>query len=337
MSRTAQRGSGQRGPARRRVRSWVGTGFAIALLAGIVGSWVRLGTTTPLVTVATGSMVPTLHVGDIALMESLHGKPPKVGMIVEAPVPIDVQQHLHYPPTVTHRVVEISGVMLTTKGDANQAKDPFQVPLSKVHYRLVRVIPGAGKFVRFLVSPFGMIWLIVGAIVLVGPKLVEAARGDVVPVGLTTADGAVLGELLVAVQEYGEHLRSHTAILQAMSQASQDLSTVVSRLEQQSSAPAVMFPMPAAPTAHRRRPPVTSLRHTSPRPPNRAPSPTRAWPDPGFAALERFVAANGHARVPEGHVEGTFPLGDWLAEVRRAARAGRLCEEWVAELESLGV
>src|SRR5581483_4393215 len=239
MSRTAERGSGHRGPARRRVRGWFGTAFAVALLAAVVGSWVRLGTTTPIVTVATGSMVPTLHIGDIALMESLHGRPPHVGEIVVAPVPVDVQRQLHYPPSVTHRVVEIKGGMLTTKGDANPVKDPFQVPVSSVHIRLVRVIPGAGRFVRFLVSPFGIIWVIIGAVLLAGPKLVEAARGDTPTVRVATADGAVLGELLVAVREYGEHLQSHTAILKAMSEASQDLSAVVARLEEQTIVPSV--------------------------------------------------------------------------------------------------
>jgi hypothetical protein len=41
--------------------------------------------------------------------------------------------------------------------------------------------------------------------------------------------------------------------------------------------------------------------------------------------------------VPEGYVEATFPLADWLAEQRRTARAGQLDAQQVAKLEHLGV
>ncbi|HWW43580.1 MAG TPA: hypothetical protein VN180_00770 [Acidimicrobiia bacterium] len=197
----------------------------------IVGSWIKLGTTSPIVTVQTGSMVPTLHIGDMALMESLHGQPPKLGEIVVAPVPIDVQRQMHYPPSVTHRVVEIKQGRLTTKGDANAVKDPFSVPLSAVHTRLVTVIPGAGRFVRFMLSPFGILWLVFGAVVFLGPKLLDLLRDGMVPVAVGTSDSATLAELVLAVREYGQHLQSHTAVVQAMADASRDLSAVTARLE----------------------------------------------------------------------------------------------------------
>ncbi len=38
----------------------------------------------------------------------------------------------------------------------------------------------------------------------------------------------------------------------------------------------------------------------------------------GFAALEKFKAREGHCRVPEGHVEGVFMLGNWVAVQREA-------------------
>jgi signal peptidase I len=225
-------GSGSGGPSRRRrVRGRIGTGLATLALILIVGSWIRLGTTSPIVTVQTGSMVPTLHIGDMALMESLHGRPPKLGEIVVAPVPIDVQRQMHYPPSVTHRVVEIKQGRLTTKGDANAAKDPFSVPLSAVHTRLVTVIPGAGRFVRFMLSPFGILWLVFGAVVFLGPKLLDLVRDGMVPVAAGTPDSATLAELVLAVREYGQHLQSHTAVVQAMADASRDLSAVTARLE----------------------------------------------------------------------------------------------------------
>ncbi|HVM66921.1 MAG TPA: helicase associated domain-containing protein, partial [Acidimicrobiales bacterium] len=84
------------------------------------------------------------------------------------------------------------------------------------------------------------------------------------------------------------------------------------------------------PRAWARRPPVNTSRATAPRR-------TLSHQEAGLDALRRFVAAHGHARVPDGYVEATFPLGDWLAEQRRAARAGQLDAERVSELERLGV
>ena len=46
-----------------------------------------------------------------------------------------------------------------------------------------------------------------------------------------TADSTTLNELVLAVREYGQHLQSHTAIVQAMAEASKQLSSVAARLE----------------------------------------------------------------------------------------------------------
>ena len=230
MTSTTTSGLGLKGPTRRR-RVWakVGSTVGTMVVLALAGGWLYTGTASPIVTVATPSMVPTLHVGDMALMESLHGKAPKVGEIVVAQVPAAIQRQFQYPPTVTHRVVSIKNGRLTTKGDANSTKDPFDVPVSSVHLRLVTVIPGLGRFVRFLVSPFGLLWIGFGILIIAGPKLLQAIRGDQAPAA--SADQTTLGELVSAVGEYGHHLQSHTAILQAMSTASEHLAAVAGRME----------------------------------------------------------------------------------------------------------
>ena len=231
---TRDGGQGDHSPARRRrVKGRVGASIATFALLVIVAACLKLGTTTPIETVQTGSMVPTFHIGDVILTESLHGHAPKVGQIVVAPVPSGVQQELGYPAYVTHRVVKIKDGQLTTKGDANKADDPFSVPLSKIHTRVVTVIPGAGRLIRFLVSPFGIIWLVFGGIVFMGPKVLALVRDGMVPApgAATASGGATLDELVLAVREYGQHLQSHTAIVQAMAEASRQLSSVAARLE----------------------------------------------------------------------------------------------------------
>ncbi|MHB1523759.1 MAG: DEAD/DEAH box helicase [Candidatus Dormibacteria bacterium] len=51
--------------------------------------------------------------------------------------------------------------------------------------------------------------------------------------------------------------------------------------------------------------------------------------------LRRFVAREGHARVPAAHVEDGFPLGAWVAERRRAYRRGKLDQMLAEELIAL--
>ncbi|MET9865248.1 Helicase associated domain protein [Streptomyces sp. NPDC006386] len=59
----------------------------------------------------------------------------------------------------------------------------------------------------------------------------------------------------------------------------------------------------------------------------------------GWAALKRFVDREGHARVPYGHKEapGPYPLGQWVAEQRRAYQAGQMSGQRARRLEKLGM
>ncbi|WP_331749986.1 Helicase associated domain protein (plasmid) [Streptomyces longwoodensis] len=57
----------------------------------------------------------------------------------------------------------------------------------------------------------------------------------------------------------------------------------------------------------------------------------------GWAALKRFVEREGHARVPYGRKEGAYPLGQWVAEQRRAYGAGQMSGLRARRLEKLGM
>ncbi|MGK5546693.1 Helicase associated domain protein [Streptomyces sp. URMC 127] len=57
----------------------------------------------------------------------------------------------------------------------------------------------------------------------------------------------------------------------------------------------------------------------------------------GWAKLKQFVGREGHARVPYGHREGATPLGQWVAEQRRAYGAGQMTEARARRLEKLGM
>ncbi|WP_432139804.1 Helicase associated domain protein [Streptomyces sp. bgisy154] len=57
----------------------------------------------------------------------------------------------------------------------------------------------------------------------------------------------------------------------------------------------------------------------------------------GWAALKKFTERERHARVPYGHKEGATPLGQWVAEQRRAYGAGQMTGQRARRLEQLGM
>jgi hypothetical protein len=57
----------------------------------------------------------------------------------------------------------------------------------------------------------------------------------------------------------------------------------------------------------------------------------------GWAAARRFHATHGHLNVPYHRKDGTFPLGRWIAEQRKANKAGRLAAVRIDALERLGM
>ncbi|MGW8358046.1 Helicase associated domain protein [Streptomyces wedmorensis] len=57
----------------------------------------------------------------------------------------------------------------------------------------------------------------------------------------------------------------------------------------------------------------------------------------GWAKLKQYVQRVGNARVPYGHKEGATPLGQWVAEQRRAYVAGEMSGQRAGRLERLGM
>ncbi|UDM05601.1 DEAD/DEAH box helicase [Streptomyces longhuiensis] len=57
----------------------------------------------------------------------------------------------------------------------------------------------------------------------------------------------------------------------------------------------------------------------------------------GWASLKKFTDRELHARVPYGHKEGAYPLGQWVAEQRRAYGAGQMTGQRAQRLEKLGM
>jgi signal peptidase len=96
-------------------------------------------------------MAPSLRAGDLVLLRPT-GKVINPGTVVT----YDFQGKL-----ITHRVVEVVGDMLVTKGDNNQEVDPWRVSFSDV-VGVPRVrIPYGGYLLEFVRSPVGFLLLVI--------------------------------------------------------------------------------------------------------------------------------------------------------------------------------
>lgn len=105
--------------------------------------------------VLSGSMEPTLSVGDLLIVREQDGY--RTGDVV-------VYQSGTTP--VVHRIMEISDETVITRGDANNANDePF--PVTAIKGQVIGVIPLVGYVVWALKSPVAVIIMLAAAVLLV--------------------------------------------------------------------------------------------------------------------------------------------------------------------------
>jgi signal peptidase I len=215
-------------------------------------------------TVLTGSMEPTIDIGDVVVMKSLGSGDPKIGDVVLVEVPLRFQQKFNYPDRVIHRVQRIEGGWVTTKGDNLEEPDPFRVRASAIDQRVLTVVPAGGRVLDFFHSPFGLVWIGLGVLLFVVLPAIDAQREQVklqrstllsmrrVSAELGALRGAdegarrdaaggeaatdlglineVVAELVDAVVDYGDHLRRNTEIVDSVVTSSAHLAAAVSEL-----------------------------------------------------------------------------------------------------------
>ena len=100
------------------------------------------------VVVYSGSMVPTLGVGSLTVDRSVSSRDVRVGDVITFADP-----YVH-GRLVTHRIVRIfhtkNGLAYRTKGDANEARDPWTIRLPNRVGRVAYSIPYAGYALWYL-------------------------------------------------------------------------------------------------------------------------------------------------------------------------------------------
>lgn len=119
-----------------------------------------MGTTSPLVVVTSESMLPTLHVGDLAVIQARAPDQIRLGDVV-------VYRDTTYMPdtSIIHRVTNIQVIdgvyYYTTMGDHNASPDPGTRTYNEIVGVVVLVIPWLGNVSLFLRTPLGLVFILV--------------------------------------------------------------------------------------------------------------------------------------------------------------------------------
>ncbi len=135
--------------------------FVVTL--GSVGALrIALHTDSPLMVVSSGSMIPTLNVGDIIVVRGTDPSTVTVGTIIIFHSPYD------YPTAIVHRVIAIDDTggqeFFETKGDNNAVADGWRVPSANLIGVYVMKIPYIGLLSLELRGPLG--WILIGLLVM---------------------------------------------------------------------------------------------------------------------------------------------------------------------------
>lgn len=239
------------------------------VIAAVVAGFFSVRGAMPFMPVFGTSMEPELKAGDLILIKEIDPDEIEIGTIIVYRVPAAIRDFYNYPAIVSHRVTEIRdlgelGKGYRTKGD-NTGGDPFTVRSSDLLGVASSRIPYLGFVLLFFQSDQGLMFLIISVILFalflyvdeINRGRMTLQRGIFAPVieanrhlieesrhGTEMVAERVLGsekkmdsveQTLVkfasAIEQYAEHLKSHTSAIQGLSSASQDLAKTTANQE----------------------------------------------------------------------------------------------------------
>jgi signal peptidase len=121
--------------------------FIIIIILSVIffyiGLRVLLATDAPLVALSTGSMSPTLQVGDLLVVRGIQPENIKVGDIIVFDPPEEGVGRTIHRVNATQRLTN-GTLAFKTKGDANSDVDPYTIYPQNIHGQVVYKIPYVG-------------------------------------------------------------------------------------------------------------------------------------------------------------------------------------------------
>jgi len=125
-----------------------------ATYGGVEVLRIGLHSDSPLMVVSSGSMIPTLNVGDIIIVRGVDPQTVTVGTIIIFHSPVD------YEMPIVHRVIVVdkqsNGLFFQTKGDNNPVADGWRVPAQNLIGVFVAKVPYVGLLSLELRGPLGI-------------------------------------------------------------------------------------------------------------------------------------------------------------------------------------
>jgi signal peptidase len=142
---------------------WTVGGLLFGICASVTLPYVVGGRS---LTVLSGSMEPTIHVGDVVVVRPVSPLDLQIGDVITFRAPDAVDK------LITHRVrgirVEAASVRVTTRGDANTTVERWHVPTEGTVGRVMYRIPRLGYLLSWVRGPFGRLLLVVLPALLLG-------------------------------------------------------------------------------------------------------------------------------------------------------------------------
>jgi signal peptidase len=154
----------------KKIAEYLMTGIVIVLLlvAVLIFFAPRFGWQVD--TVLSGSMEPAIPTGSILVSRTVASDSINVGDIITF-------SGSGRDRFITHRVTAIdrtNGIVFTTKGDANNAEDPYPVPAENVVGKVLVHIPFLGFILSFVKTPLGiLLMLVIPGLLIIGLELRE--------------------------------------------------------------------------------------------------------------------------------------------------------------------
>ena len=133
----------------------IGINVYLANANSLVGNQLPMPFGYGLAVVLSGSMEPELSIGDLLFVKETEDYKEN-----------DIVVFQEGNTLIVHRVIEIDGETITTKGDANNIADE-PINISSVKGKMWFCVPYVGKIVEFLKTPVGTFGMIAAAIALV--------------------------------------------------------------------------------------------------------------------------------------------------------------------------
>ena len=131
--------------------------FVIGIIVGVtLGGYgaftIAMGTSNPLVVVESESMLPTLEIGHLLVLQARAPENIQVGDII-------VFNAAYHDKPIVHRIISIQNVTgelrYYTKGDNNAVQDPMFRDYEDIIGVVVYAIPYLGHVTLFLHEPYG--------------------------------------------------------------------------------------------------------------------------------------------------------------------------------------